>query len=156
MSCHLNTEPNCQWWHTQLYAPFFYIKQLLAMAQRANLENIPNGAVKRKSCPQRSRCATTLLQGLTWFYATQTGCRWLISYTEQKKFLAWEPEFYVEFSVPPEFSGGVMEKCLSTGEARTSHLQITKQILYHCATAALYINYKKLNLFLAGIFRPFL
>ena len=75
---------------------------------------------------------------------------------EQKKFLACEPEFSVDFSAPPEFSGGVMEKCLSTGEARTSDLQIMIQVFYHCATAALYILYKKLNLFLAGIFRPFL
>jgi hypothetical protein len=59
--------------------------------------------------------ANALLQGLTWFSATQTGCRWLISYIEQKKFLACEPEFYVDFSAPPEFSGGEMEKCLSTG-----------------------------------------
>jgi hypothetical protein len=34
---------------------------------------------------------------------------------EQKKFLACEPEFSVDFSAPPEFSGGVMEKFLSTG-----------------------------------------
>ncbi len=99
----------------------------------------------------------TLLQGLTWFSATQTGCRWLISYIEQKKFLAWEPEFYVEFSAPPEFSGGVMENCSSTGEARASDLQIMIQVFYHCATAALYIcEIKKLSLFLAGIFRQFL
>jgi hypothetical protein len=32
-----------------------------------------------------------------------------------KKFLACEPEFSGDFSAPPEFSGGVMEKCLSTG-----------------------------------------
>ncbi len=57
----------------------------------------------------------TLLQGLTWFSATQTGCRWLISYIEQTKFLACEPEISVDFSAPPEFSGGVMEKCLNTG-----------------------------------------
>jgi hypothetical protein len=31
-----------------------------------------------------------------------------------KKFLACGPKFYVEFSVPPEFSGGVTEKYLST------------------------------------------
>ncbi len=30
--------------------PSFYIKQLSAMVQRANLENIPKGAMKRKSC----------------------------------------------------------------------------------------------------------
>jgi hypothetical protein len=60
-------------------------------------------------------------------------------YIEQKKFLAWKPEFYVEFSAPPEFSGGVMEKCLSTEEARISDLQIMILVFYHCATAALYI-----------------
>ncbi len=53
------------------------------------------------------RCTSALLQGLTWFSATQTGCRWLISYIEQKQFLACGPEFSVEFSAPPEFSGGV-------------------------------------------------
>jgi hypothetical protein len=31
----------------------------------------------------------------------------------------------------------VTEKFLSTGWARTFDLQITKQILYHCATASL-------------------
>ncbi len=80
----------------------------------------------------------TLLQGLTRFSATHTGCRWLISYIEQKKFLAWGPEFSVEFSAPPEFSGGVTEKYLSTGWARTFDLQDRKQIFYHCATAPLY------------------
>jgi hypothetical protein len=56
----------------------------------------------------------TLLQGLTWFSVTQTGCRWLKTYIEQKKFLACEPEISVDLSAPPEFSGGVMEKFLST------------------------------------------
>ncbi len=65
-----------------------------------------------------------LLQGLTRFFATQTGCRWLISYIEQKKFLACGPEFSVDLSAPPEFSGGVTEKYLSTGWARTFDLQI--------------------------------
>ncbi len=83
---------------------------------------------------------TTLLQGLAWFSATQTGCRWLISYIEQKKFLACGPEFFVEISAPPEFSGGVTEKYLSTGWARTSGLQIMNQVFYHCATAALYMK----------------
>ncbi len=106
--------------------------------------------------PVKNKIYHTLLQGLMWFSATQTGCRWLISYIEQKKFLAWEPKFYVEFSLPPEFSGGVMEKCLSTGEARTSDLQIMIQVFYHRATAALYIVYKKFSLFLARIFLPFL
>ncbi len=59
-------------------------------------------------CPQA--LLATLLQGLTWFSATQTGCRWLISYIEQKKFLACKPEISVDFSAPPEFSGGEMEK----------------------------------------------
>ena len=69
---------------------------------------------------------STLLQGLTRFYATQTGCRWLISYIEQKTFLACGPEFSVEFSAQPEFSGGVTEKYLSTGWARTFDFQIRK------------------------------
>ncbi len=73
-----------------------------------------------------------LLQGLTCFSATQTTwCRWLIAYIEQKKFLACGPEFSVEFSAPPEFSGGV-EKYLSTGWARISDLQIMNQVFYHC------------------------
>jgi hypothetical protein len=53
---------------------------------------------------------TTLLQRLTLIYGTQTGCRRLDSYIEQKKFLACGPEFSVEFFAPPEFSGGVTEK----------------------------------------------
>ncbi len=76
----------------------------------------------------------TLLQGLTRFSATQTGCHWLISYIEQKKYFACGPEFSVEL---PEFSGGVPEKYLSTGWARTYDLQIRKQIFYHCATEPL-------------------
>ncbi len=64
---------------------------------------------------QNRQTDRALLQGLTWFSATQTGCRWLISYIEQKKFLACDPEISVDFSAPPEFSGGVMEKCLNTG-----------------------------------------
>jgi hypothetical protein len=52
----------------------------------------------------------TVLQGLTLISGTQTGCRRLDSYIEQKKFLTCGPEFSVEFSAPPEFSGGVTEK----------------------------------------------
>jgi hypothetical protein len=48
------------------------------------------------------------------------------------------PEISAEFSVPPEFSGDVLEKDLSTGWARTYDLQITNQILFHCATASLF------------------
>jgi hypothetical protein len=58
-------------------------------------------------------------------------------YIEQKKFLACGPEFSVDLSAPPEFSGSVTEKYLSTGWARTFDLQIRKQIFYHCATAPL-------------------
>ncbi len=79
----------------------------------------------------------TLLQGLMWFSANQTGCRWLISYIDQKKFLACGPEFLVELSAPPEFSGSVTEKYLSTGWVQTFDLQIRKQIFYHCATVSL-------------------
>ncbi len=82
---------------------------------------------------------STLLQGLTLISGTQTGCRRLDSYIEQKKILACGPKFSVEFSAPPEFSGGATEKFLSTGWARTFDLQIMKQILYHCATASLYL-----------------
>jgi hypothetical protein len=55
-------------------------------------------------------------------------------------FLACGPEFSVEFTAPPEFSGGVMEKYLSTGWARTFDLQDRKQIFYLCATAPLCSN----------------
>jgi hypothetical protein len=48
------------------------------------------------------------------------------------------PEISAEFSAPPEFSGDVLEKDLSTGWARTSDLQITNQILSNCATASLF------------------
>jgi hypothetical protein len=77
----------------------------------------------------------TLLQGLTLISGTQTGCCRLDSYIEQKKFLACGPEFSVEFSAPPEFSGGVTEKYLSTGWARTFDLQDYKADtlpLRHC------------------------
>jgi hypothetical protein len=47
------------------------------------------------------------------------------------------PEISAEFSAPPEFSGHVLEKELSTGWERSSDLQITNQILLHCATASL-------------------
>jgi hypothetical protein len=86
---------------------------------------------------------------LTLISGTQTGC-------EQKRFLACGPEFSVEFSAPPEFSGGVTEKYLSTGWARTFDLQITKQILYHCATAPLYLKNYNIYLLVARIFRSFL
>jgi hypothetical protein len=68
--------------------------------------------ISEKSAP---KSGFTLLQGLTWFSGTQTGCRWLISYIEQKKFLACEPEISLDFSAPPEFSGGEMEKFMNTG-----------------------------------------
>ncbi len=54
-----------------------------------------------------------------------------------KKFWACGPEYSVEFSAPPEFSGGVTEKYLSTGWARTFDLQIMRQVCYHCAIASL-------------------
>jgi hypothetical protein len=54
-----------------------------------------------------------------------------------KKITACGPEFSAEFSAPPEFSGGVTEKFLTTGWARTFDLQIKKQIFYNCATASL-------------------
>jgi hypothetical protein len=49
------------------------------------------------------------------------------------------PKISVEFSAPPEFSGSVLEKDLSTGWGRTFDHQITNQILFHCATASLFI-----------------
>jgi hypothetical protein len=52
-------------------------------------------------------------------------------------FLACGHELSVEFTAPPEFSSGVMEKYVSTGWARTFVLQDRKQIFYHCATASL-------------------
>ncbi len=74
-----------------------------------------------------------LLQGLMRFSATQTGCRWLISYIEQKKFLACGPEFSADFSAPPEFS----RLCNGKVFEHRFDLQIRKQIFYHCATAPL-------------------
>jgi hypothetical protein len=47
------------------------------------------------------------------------------------------PEISAEFSAPPEISGDVLEKDLSTGWAGTFDLQITNQILFHCVTASL-------------------
>jgi hypothetical protein len=75
------------------------------------------------------------------------------------------PEISAEFSAPPEFSGDVLVKDLSTGWARTSDLQITNQILFHSATASLYIILWSIHdetfrpFFLATgrrIFRPYL
>jgi hypothetical protein len=59
--------------------------------------------------------------------------------------LACGPEFSVEFSAPPEFSGGVTEKNLSAGWARTANLQIMNQVFYHCATAALYVRHNNIH-----------
>ncbi len=99
---------------------------------------------------------SALLQGLTLISGTRTGCRRLDSYIEQKKCLACGPEFSVEFSALPEFSGGVTEKFVSTGWARTFDLQITKQILYHCATAPLCLQRYNIYVLFARIFRSFL
>jgi hypothetical protein len=63
--------------------------------------------------------------------------------------------YSVEFSAPPEFSGGVTEKVLSTGWARTFDLQIAKQILYHCTTAPLYLWSYNIHVLVARIFRRF-
>jgi hypothetical protein len=41
--------------------------------------------------------------------------------------LPFVPEFFADLSAPPDFSGGVPEKYLSTGWARTFNLQITNQ-----------------------------
>ncbi len=81
--------------------------------------------------------SAALLQGLTLISGTLTGCRRLDSYIKQKKFLACGPEFSVEFPAPPEFSGYVTEKYLSTGWVQTFDLRFRKQIFYHCATAPL-------------------
>jgi hypothetical protein len=75
------------------------------------------------------------------------------------------PEISAKFSVPPEFSGDVLEKGLCTAWAQTFDLQITNQILFHCATASLFRNlfgkyYETFRPFLlllaAGFFRPYL
>jgi hypothetical protein len=55
--------------------------------------------------------------------------RYLDSYIKQKKFMPFVPEISAEFSAPPEFSGDVLEKDLSTGWVRTSDLQIRNQTL---------------------------
>jgi hypothetical protein len=78
-----------------------------------------------------------LLQALTLISATQTGCRRLFSYIQQKNFLLSGPDFSAKFSAPPEFSGGVLEKHLFTGRARTSNPHIPNPIPYHCATVFL-------------------
>jgi hypothetical protein len=49
------------------------------------------------------------------------------------------PDFSAKFSAPPEFSGGALEKQLSTGRAQTSNPQITNPVLYKCATVTLFI-----------------
>jgi hypothetical protein len=85
------------------------------------------------------------------------------------------PDISAEFSAPPEFSGGILEKDLSTGWTRTYDHQITNQILFHCANASLckvsvafIISlsgrvlvtgrriFRPYLFLLAGIFRPFL
>jgi hypothetical protein len=76
-------------------------------------------------CISALKLLYTLLQGLTLISGTQTGCRRLDSYIEQKKFLACGPKFFVEFSAPPEFSGGVTEKFFSTRWARTIDVPLT-------------------------------
>jgi hypothetical protein len=54
--------------------------------------------------------------------------------------MACGPEFFsVEFSAPPEFSGGLTEKYLSTGWAQTFDL-LMKQLFYHCATSSLSVK----------------
>ncbi len=58
----------------------------------------------------KNSLTATLLQGLTLISGTQTGCRRLDSYIEQKKFLACGPKFSVKFSAPPVISGGVTEE----------------------------------------------
>ncbi len=65
-------------------------------------------------------------------------------------------EISAEFSAPPEFSGDVLEKDLSTGCTQTSELQIKNQILFHCATASLFkslcgINYETFWPFLLSL-----
>ncbi len=51
------------------------------------------------------------------------------------------PGFSAKFSAPPEFSDGVLEKQLCAGRARTSDPQITKLVLYQCATDISFINF---------------
>ncbi len=95
----------------------------------------------------------TLLQALMLISGTQTRYQRLESYISQKKFMPFVPEISAEFSAPPEFSGNVLEKDLRTGWERTSDLQITNQILFHCATASLFGNYCGIHY---ETFRPFL
>jgi hypothetical protein len=47
------------------------------------------------------------------------------------------PDFSTEFSAPPEFPGGVLDKNFYTRRARTSDLLITN--LYQCATVTFYL-----------------
>ncbi len=66
--------------------------------------------------------------------------------------MSFVPEISAEFSAPPEFSGDVLEKNLSTDWVRTSDLQITNQILFHYATASLCYSFCGINY---ETFRPF-
>ncbi len=65
---------------------------------------------KEQSLNLKRQIACTLLQAVTLISGTQTGCRRQDSYMEQILFLPFVPEFSAEFSAPPEFCGGVMEK----------------------------------------------
>jgi hypothetical protein len=67
--------------------------------------------------------------------------------------MPYVPEISAEFSAPPEFSGDVFEKDLSTGLARTFDFQITNQILFHCTTASLFRSFCFIYY---HTFRPFL
>ncbi len=66
---------------------------------------------------------------LTLISGAQTGFRRLDSCIQQKKILLFVPKFSASFTAPPEISGGVTEKYISTGWARTFNLQITNQML---------------------------
>jgi hypothetical protein len=54
-----------------------------------------------------STCTVTRID-VIFRYPDRVPLTHFVLYIEQKKSLAWEPEFYVEFSAPPEFSGGVI------------------------------------------------
>ncbi len=66
------------------------------------------------------------------------------------------PYFFVKFSAPPEISGGVLEKHLCTGRARTCNSQISYPTLYQCATdtSIHIVNFKTLNAGVSSVGPP--
>jgi hypothetical protein len=73
-----------------------------------------------------------------------------------KKVLACGPEFSVEFSAPPEFSGIVMEMYLSKGGREPSTFRLESRYSTIAPLPPCVYNAMAFIVFLLGIFRPFL